>query len=134
VGAFERRLLKQKLRLKQKQKQRQRSRPRPKQTQRQRRLVQRLTSVLSLCTGDTHTSLAGGVSGSWEDGTKLVEDSLSENSHKMGFFLMSKIDGVQLAASPRSAAAHDILEFRKLWKDRDVRRAPYSYQPGGGRE
>ncbi len=36
--------------------------------------------------------------GSWVDGTKVVDDSLSENFHKMGSFLISKIDGVRLAA------------------------------------
>ena len=54
------------------------------------------------------------LSGSWVDGTKLVDDSLSENFHKMGSFLISKIDGVRLAANPRSEEAHDILEFRGL--------------------
>ena len=54
------------------------------------------------------------LSGSWADGTKLVEDSLSENSHKMGSFLIFKIDGVRLGTNPRSAAAHDALEFRGL--------------------
>ena len=48
------------------------------------------------------------------DGTKLVEDSLSENSHKMGSFLISKIDGVRLAANPRSAVVYGMLEFRGL--------------------
>jgi hypothetical protein len=57
------------------------------------------------------------LSGSWSDGSKLVEDSLSENSHKMGSFLTSKIDGVRLSANPRSVEAHDILEFRRLVRE-----------------
>jgi hypothetical protein len=32
----------------------------------------------------------------------------------MGSFLISKIDGVRLAANPRSEEAHDVLEFRGL--------------------
>jgi hypothetical protein len=32
----------------------------------------------------------------------------------MGSFLISKIDGVQLAANPRSEETHDVLEFRGL--------------------
>ena len=54
------------------------------------------------------------LSGSWADGTKLVEDSLSENSHKMGSFLISRIDGVRLVSNPRSAVSHYMLEFRGL--------------------
>jgi hypothetical protein len=54
------------------------------------------------------------LSGPWEDGTKLVDDGLSENFHKMRPFLISKIDGVRLAANPRSEEAHDVLEFRGL--------------------
>ncbi len=54
------------------------------------------------------------LSGSWTDGTKLVEDSLSENFHRMGSFLISKINGVRLAVNPRSEEVYDILEFRGL--------------------
>ena len=54
------------------------------------------------------------LSGAWVDGTILVDDSLSENFHKMGSFFISKIDGVRLAANPRSEETHDILEFRGL--------------------
>ncbi len=54
------------------------------------------------------------LSGPWADGTKLVDDSLSENFHKMGSFLISKIDGVRLAANARSEEEHDVLEFRGL--------------------
>ena len=41
------------------------------------------------------------LSGSWADGNNLVEDNLSENSHKIGSFLISKIDGVRLTVNPR---------------------------------
>ena len=46
--------------------------------------------------------------------TKLVEDSLSENSHKMGSFLISKIERVRVTVNRRSVSAHDMLEFRGL--------------------
>ena len=46
------------------------------------------------------------------DGTRLIDDSLSLDSHDMGTFLISGIDGVRIAEHPRSDAPHDRLEFR----------------------
>ena len=53
-----------------------------------------------------------GPSGDWEDGTRLVDDSLSLDFHDMGTFLISGIDGVRIVKHPRSDAPHDRLEFR----------------------
>ena len=86
----------------------------------------RLTSVCPNCTagacwfcarhkGCLNCDICGGeagLSGDWVDGTRLIDDSLSLDSHDMGTFLISGIDGVRIAEHPRSDAPHDRLEFR----------------------
>ena len=54
------------------------------------------------------------VTGFWVDRTKIVDDRLNTDFHKIGSFHISEITGVRLVENPSSKTTHNRLEFKVL--------------------
>ena len=77
-----------------------------------------------ICGKDTN------LSGTWVDGTQLVDDSLSWDSHVMGSFLTSEVNTVRMAENPRSETPYDRLEFTCIvrgWQSEEDRNGSPNY-------